>query len=264
MGALREKTRILRWGFILVSGTLLITSLLIETGQSGRANQTTPPGMREIQLGRAHPDTLYALTVWVKDPAALRRDDAVLATVRDGRGNVESKWLHSADLDFYLTLRPRGPGPISVRLSAASNGHIPEIGAALSRIPMAAAHSPSQTGDLRPGFIAALPNGNWQAAQRFEFGQTIYGSNDERPYAPSRVEDAYQAMLKGFQWFKFTFRGKEPRLVYFVLNVADRDVPLDVDIFQAGKNAAGQPDVVPYDEGEFVYQIEVPPNFLAR
>ena len=41
----------------------------------------------------------------------------------------------------------------------------------------------------------------------------------------------------------------QPRLVYFVLNVTDRDVPLDVDIFQAGKDADGQPDVVPFTDG---------------
>ncbi len=261
MAVLREKRRTLRWGLALLSSAFLITCLLDQRGHFGRADQTTAPSVREIQLGRAHPDTLYALMVWVKDPAMLRGDGAVLATVRDGRGDVESKWLHSADLDFYLTLRPRGPGPISVRLSDPSNGPIPEIGATLNRIPMAPAHRSSQTGDLSTGFIAASPNGSWQAAQRFEFGQTIYGSNDERPYAPSRVEDAYRAMLKGFQWFKFTFQGKAPRLVYFVLNVADRDVPLDVDIFREGTNATGQPDVVPYDKGEFVYQIEATQNY---
>ena len=68
-------------------------------------------------------------------------------------------------------------------------------------------------------------------------------------------------MLKGFQWFRFTFREKQPSLVYFVLNVTDRDVPLDVDIFQLGKDAEGQPDVVPYTDGEFVYQIEATQNY---
>jgi HEAT repeat protein len=68
-------------------------------------------------------------------------------------------------------------------------------------------------------------------------------------------------MLKGFQWFRFTFRAKQPRLVYFVLNVTDRDVPLDVDIFQLGKNDSGQPDVVPYSTGEFVYQVEATQNY---
>ena len=261
MGVISKKWENLRWGIILLSGAVLITCLIFRADQFGRADQSKSPNVRDIQLGRAHPDTLYAMTVWVKDPAQIQGNDAVLATVKDGRGEVGSKWVHSADLDFYLTLRPRGPGPISVSLSAPSAAHLPEIGATLHRIPMATAHTVGLGRDIQPGFIAASPNGRWQAAQSFELGQTIYGSDDERPYAPSRVEDAYEAMLKGFQWFKFTFHGKQPRLVYFVLNVTDRDVPLDVDIFQAGKDAAGQPDVVPYNKGEFVYQIEATQNY---
>ena len=98
--------------------------------------------------------------------------------------------------------------------------------------------------------IATSPNGTWQNAQSFEFGRTIYGTADERPYAPSPVEDGYKALMKGFQWFRFTYTGKEPRLAYFVLNVTDRDVPFDVDIFQLGKDAQGQADVVPYSDGQ--------------
>ncbi len=95
MAVLREKRRTLRCGLTLLSSAFLITCLLVQTGHFGRADQTAAPRVREIQLGRAHPDTLYALTVWVKDPATLRGDGAVMATVRDGRGDVESKWLHS-------------------------------------------------------------------------------------------------------------------------------------------------------------------------
>ena len=68
-------------------------------------------------------------------------------------------------------------------------------------------------------------------------------------------------MIKGFQWFRFKFHESQPRLVYFVLNVTDRDVPLDVDIFQAGKDSSGHPDVVPYTTGEFTYQVEATQNY---
>ena len=91
--------------------------------------------------------------------------------------------------------------------------------------------------------------------------RTIFGSSDERPYAPSKSEDGYAAMLKGFQWFRFTFREKNPKLVYFVLNVTDRDVPLDVEIFQEGKDDAGHPDVVPFNTGQFIYQVEATQNY---
>jgi HEAT repeat protein len=206
---------------------------------------------KEIKLGNARPGTLYALTVAVKDPAKLLGTDAVQATVRDAQGEVESKWLHTADLDFYLTLSPRASGPVTVSLTSKTS--LPEISASLRKI--------VEVPGLSPAVIAAAPNGTWQTAQSFTFGQTIYGSDDERPYAPSKSEDNYAAMLKGFQWFKFTFKGDKPQLVYFTLDVTDRDVPLDVDIFQPGKDATGQPDAVPFNTGEFVYQVEATQNY---
>jgi HEAT repeat protein len=197
----------------------------------------------------------------VKDPAQLQGDDAVRVTVSDAQGEVESKWLHAADLDFYLTLRPRMAGPVRASISSAAAGHAPEISASLRKILQASAGLPSKSDAVKRGVIAAAPNDTWQNAQQFELGQTIFGSDDERPYAPSINEDGYAAMLKGFQWFHFTFREKAPRLVYFVLNVTDRDVPLDVDIFQVGKDSSGNPDVVPFTAGEFAYQVEATQNY---
>jgi HEAT repeat protein len=261
MGIASRKWKNLRWGFIPLSVFALIIASLLHIGRFVHADQTAPPAVREIKLGEARPGALYALTLSVQDPVQLQGSDAVLATVKDAQGEIKSKWLHTADLDFYLTLRPRGAGPVTVSLSAASTIHVQEISATLHKILQAATPVASNVSDIQPGVIAAAPNDSWKNAQPFELGQTIYGSDDERPYAPSKSEDAYAAMLKGFQWFKFTFHEKEPRLVYFVLNVTDRDVPLDVDIFQLGKDAAGQPDVVPFNTGEFVYQIEATQNY---
>ena len=241
------KTAHLRWALIPLSVALTVVAL--HKTHPVQADQAPPPAQKTLKLGEAQPGTLYAMTVAVKDPAKLQGADAVLATVKDSQGVIDSKWLHTADLDFYLTLRPRAAGPVTVTLSSANQA--PEITTSLKKI-LQAPTLPAET----PGVIAAAPNGTWQTAQPFEFGQTIYGSDDERPYAPSRSEDGYAAMLKGFQWFQFTFKEPKPRLVYFVLNVTDRDVPLDVDIFQPGKD-----DVVPYTKGEFVYQVEATQNY---
>jgi HEAT repeat protein len=249
-----------QWAVFLASVSALVTALLLQVGQSSRADQPQSLNVREIQLGRARPDALYALTVWLKNPAQLQ-SNAVLATVKDARGEVGTKWLHAADLDFYLTLHPRAAGQVTLTLSVPSRVKLPDIGATMHPVPLGLGYRVGPAGDEKAGVIAAAPNDNWQTAQPFEFGQTIYGSDDERPYAPAPSEDGYRAMLKGFQWFKFTFRAAEVRLAYFVLNVTDRDVPLDVDIFQVGKNAAGVPDVVAYDDGQFVYQIEATQNY---
>jgi HEAT repeat protein len=245
-----------RWAIIPLAVAACLAGELAHVSRSVQAGQPAAPAVRTIKLASARPDALYALTLAVKDPAQLQGSDAVRVTVNDAQGEIESKWLHSADLDFYLTLRPRAAGPVTVNVSTADGVKAPAIAATLSKIAQ-----PMSTDGLKRGVIATAPNGTWQLAQPFELGQTIFGSDDERPYAPSKSEDAYAAMLKGFQWFKFTFRGKQPKLVYFVLNVTDRDVPLDVDIFQAGKDADGKPDVVPFPTGEFVYQVEATQNY---
>ncbi len=232
----------------------------LHVGRLVHADQTGATSSRNITLGEARTGFLYAVTIAVKDPAQLQGNDAVQVVVSDAQGEVLSKWLHAADLDFYLTLRPRVAGMVSVKLSPSSAAQPSEISATMSKIPGVSSGLEGQP-SVKRGVIAAAPNDTWRSAQHFELGQTIFGSDDERPFAPSKSEDAYAAMLKGFQWFRFTFREKEPRLVYFVLNVTDREVPLDVDIFQAGKDASGKPDVVPFTSGEFVYQVEATQNY---
>ena len=137
---------------------------------------------------------------------------------------------------------------------------MPEIAASMTRIPELSRSSGGPPSGHR-GVIAAGPNGTWETAQSFELGQTIFGSGDDRPYAPSKSEDAYAAMVKGFHWFRFTFREPQPKLVYFALDVTDRDVPYDVDIFQLGQDSEGKRDVVPFTDGEFVYKVEATQNY---
>ena len=111
MGVLLKRWGNLQWGITLLLGGVILTGVVFHVGRFGRADQPQSPSGRSIALGQARPDTLYAVTVWMKDPSQLQADGAVLATVKDGKGEVESKWLHSSDLDFYLTLRPRVAGP---------------------------------------------------------------------------------------------------------------------------------------------------------
>src|SRR5437868_2809619 len=69
--------------------------------RGGRTVQAAPAG-RTISLGAARAGEMYAVTVSVKDPSQLQGTDSVHATISDAQGEIESKWLHSADLDFYL------------------------------------------------------------------------------------------------------------------------------------------------------------------
>jgi HEAT repeat protein len=258
MGIRLHGRSIERWAIVPVTIVGCFIGEIVHLGRPVEAGSSVPAKTKTIRLATVRRGSSYALTIAVKDPAEFQAGDAVKATVRDSAGEIDAKWLHSADLDFYLTLRPRVAGPVTVSLTSASGARLPQIATVLARIPEPATPASVR---IKRGVIAAAPNGAWQNAQPFELGQTIFGGDDQRPYAPSQNEDRYAAMLKGFQWFKFTFREKEPRLVYFVLNVTDRDVPLDVDVFQRGKDEAGKPDVVSFTKGEFVYQIEATQNY---
>jgi HEAT repeat protein len=232
---------------VLFAGVICGLALLIEA-RSGAGSSTSDRG---IVLGMAEPSSLYAVAIAVKDPAQLGAQRSFQVTIADGSGRVAEKWLHAQDLDFYLTLRPRSSGKITATLHTAA-GEMPQVTTAFHRI------SETQSG---PAIIAAMPNDTWQTAQPMEFGQTVYGGADDRAYAPAPNEDRYAALMKGFQWFKFTYHGEQPRLVYFVLDITDREVPLDVDIFTPGKDSAGQTAIVPYATGSFVYQIEATQNY---
>src|SRR5258708_7294938 len=72
---------------------------------------------REISLGEARPKYLYALSVSLKDPAQLQGQDSIHVAVSDASGILAEKWLHTADLDFYVTLRLRAAALATVMLT---------------------------------------------------------------------------------------------------------------------------------------------------
>ena len=199
-------------------------------------------------LGTADTNSLYAITIALKDPSQVQRQATFQIAIADSKGLIAEKTLHAQDLDFYLTLHPRAAGQVTATLRSASSD-IPALTTAFHRI------SQSKTASA---VIAAMPNDTWQSAQPIEFGQTVFGGSDERPYAPAPGEDRYAALIKGFQWFKFTYKEPQPQLVYFVLDITDREVPLDVDIFTPNKD---QSAILPYNNGSFVYQIEATQNY---
>ena len=45
---------------------------------------------RNITLGMGRPGSLYAVTLWVKNPAQVQGNDSVHVTVNDAKGEVES------------------------------------------------------------------------------------------------------------------------------------------------------------------------------
>src|SRR5215469_2882300 len=122
---------------------------IVHVGRPVHARQSAPAATRNIKLPDAHPGSLYALTLGVKDITKLQGTDSVKVTVNDAQGEVASKWLHPADLDFYLTLQPRAAGPVTVNLASVSGTQTPEINATLSKILQGAAAPRGGASSLR-------------------------------------------------------------------------------------------------------------------
>jgi hypothetical protein len=216
------------------------------------ARQTSPQkSSREIRLGDAQAAGLYALTVLIPNPARLSAEKSIDVVISDPQGTICEKPLHAQDLDLYVTIQARQNGPILATLRGAEED-LPGISASMRAIPQA---------DSGPAAIAALPNDTWQTAQIVQYGQTIYGASDERPYAPAPDHDRYSALVKGFQWFRFKFEKANPELAYFVADITDREVPLDIDVFTDGKDGSGKPTVKPFTNGASIYQIEATQNY---
>src|SRR5262249_22369211 len=193
---------------------------------------------------------LYAVTVSVDQPYRFATGE-IDATIADARGPIASKILHAGDLDFYVTMRARAAGNGAVKLNRRGARNVP-VSVNLQLIALAG---------NAPVAVAALPNSTWPEAPEFQLGQTGFGPAAQRAFVPAPSEDAYQALVKGFQWFRFTYRGSAPKLAYFTLDVLDREVPVDLDVFQKGKDAAGREDALPYGDGQFAYVPEATQTF---
>ena len=87
---------------------------------------------------------------------------------------------------------------------------------------------------------AAGPNHTWQDATPMALGQAMTAASDELEYLPlpgaSRKEMV--STPAGEHWYRFEFDAPRPKLVFFQVELIERDnIPVDVSVFRlkAGK-----------------------------
>ena len=108
-----RRLRVVRWAIfpLFIAGWFLWAT--IHGSRPVHAGQSSANSERTIRLGAVAPGISLRAHFWGEESSCdLQGNDSVRVTVNDGKGEVESKWLHAADLDFYLTLRPRVAGQI--------------------------------------------------------------------------------------------------------------------------------------------------------
>jgi hypothetical protein len=177
-----------------------------------------------IPLSRLTPNAQYSLLVSVP-PAALGPDARLEVRLLDGETTLVSKTLHAGDADLYAPFHLGAAFALDQtrpRLQLTAEGVTGKLSLQINRWP----GSPQ----LRRG-----ANHTWQSASPMELGETVFASADEVEYipVPGVVRKDSVADPRGEDWYRFRFEAARAKLVFFQLELTDRDdLPVDVSVFR--------------------------------
>ncbi|MCW5969935.1 MAG: hypothetical protein KIT57_15625 [Blastocatellales bacterium] len=207
---------------------------VLETGA-----RLAPRAAKTYPLPALDPGKIYSLGVSLPAPDRLQSRDGLSVALRDGQKTIASKMLHAGDPDLYTLFRAsEGSARIEIASAAA----------------LAVEHSivvvewPS---DKSAGAaLESEPNDSWREANPIALGADVWASADDKPYiiapveeaanrgtipyqqAPSDAENLDRLPEGGIDWFKFDYDGDRPKLVYFEVDLLERDnIPVDVSIY---------------------------------
>ncbi len=161
----------------------------------------------------------------------------------DSAGNPEiSKKLHSGDPGTYFIVRAVQAGPASLTLNAPSGGSSAAVGFHAALRPLNV--SPQDAVQIAPNTAR-----DWQHASAMKLGKTVFGTSDDIEYLYNTDEGKV-----GWQWLTFSYNLPKPKLVYFELNVLDRDVPCALKIYRLEQGPRGA-HLTEYTEGKSPVEI---------
>ncbi len=157
--------------------------------------------------------------------------NAMAVEVLSAGQRLTGKTLHAGDTDLTAMVRAKGETVLAAR--GAGGGLKVRVVAWPEGAP-----------------VEVEPNDRWEEAQPIGLSQTIFGSADDAAYFPlpgTAMPALKKAAFEQAQdWFKFEFGGAKPKLVFFQLDLAERDnVPADVAVFRVKDGKA-----IPFNEGE--------------
>lgn len=233
---------------VAVAGSIRVEGAIGYPGE--RELSVSFPGTNAVSLGTWTQGDLYGVLVYFPKLRELGLQEAVTVTVvPPGREVGVSKSLHAGDADLYTIVEAptNGVATLRVHTSAEARGKVELLRYVVSRFDQ------REQGNTTVG---AAAGNDWQHGQPIRLGTTIYASNDERPYVPPVAGpiDALQALVTGTQWFVLDQPEPGPKLVHFVVDVLDRDVPVDVALFVPSSRAPGE--LEPYTRGSERYNTE--------
>ncbi len=198
------------------------------------------PGQNEnLSLGELKAGETYRLVITLESGTLAVEDRLRVELAGTGPDKI-SKDLHAGDPDLYLPYRPRENGEPRLILTRTGNkGDQPlEVRIAWAQQVMAPADRPA---------IEAEPNDSWRDANELRLGRDVYGTADDVDYLENPAEGK-----TGLDWFRFEVTEDKPILVYFQLDLLDRDVSANMRVYTVD---ARTKRLVPYQNGKDPMEI---------
>ena len=212
--------------FLLLSFSAGAASLVKIAAQTGAVRSET------IVLRNLSPASQYSFLYSVSPLASLGPEARVEVEIRQD-DILAFKTLHAGDPDFYVQFRVPHAGPAGVVIRAVK---------AAGTYQFQVNRWPASTE------VKSLPDRRWQDALPVTLGGTVFASGDDREYVPlpgtPRAELA--DMRTDADWYRFEFDSDTPKLVFFQVELMDRDqIPVNVAVYRL---VNGKPEE--YFEGE--------------
>jgi cellulose synthase operon protein C len=197
-----------------------------------------------LSLGELKAQETYRLLVTLANGAP-PTSDRVEVTLTGAGADRLGKELHAGDPDYYVAYRPSRDGHATLTLNRSEKSG---AGALAVRV----AFCPLPLADSERAAIEAEPNDSWQSANLLTLGRDVYGSADDVDYLDNKNEGK-----SGLDWFRFEVTEKTPVLVYFQLDLLDRDVAVNLKVYTVDpKTGRPEPYVAGKDPMEIVHDRE--------
>lgn len=188
------------------------------------------------ELGELQAGQTYRLLVSLRSGVLTPADRALVELTVPDEPPV-AKTLHTGDPDFYLTHRPSHSGEARLTIRAVDGSSALPILIDWSSLPLNKSDIPA---------IEAEPNNDWRHANPLILGRDVYGNADDVDYLDNPEEGR-----SGLDWFRIVVDSDEPILVYFQLDLLDRDVSANLRVYTV--DPSGRPTL--YESGKDPMEI---------
>lgn len=173
-----------------------------------------------VRLPKLSPEKNYSLFFAIDSLEALKPDSKVDVELRTGETVLVRKTLHIGDSDLYAPFHVSKPGKLELHISSSPLRSRYRL--QVNQLPV----SPS----LKRGV-----NHRWEDASPILPGGVTFATSDEVEYVPLPGTPRKEMVSnpRGEDWYRLDFQEAKPKLIFFQLELTDRDnLPVDVSVFR--------------------------------